>query len=67
MKAWLPGEATYLKITVEPKLQAQLGAPGGNPGVLAILKRLIVEALGGEPTAWRWEQEGNNIVVGAAL
>jgi len=67
MKSWLPREAKYVKIVIEPQLQAHLGSPGGTPAILAILNHQITDALGGKPTAWRWEQEGDNIVVGAAL
>ena len=67
MRSWLPGEHTYVKITIEPALQAQLGGGGDNVDILSILHHQIVDALGGEPSAWRWEQEGVNIVVGAAL
>lgn len=65
MKAWLPEEATYVKVTLETMLQGQLSR--GNSAILKIIYRQITDALGGEPTSMRWEQEGKDVVVGAAL
>ena len=67
MKAWLDREVKYVKVVLDPKLQAQLGHKGGNPDVLRIIYRQVVGVLGGEPTSGRWEHKGPNIVVGLAL
>ncbi len=65
MKAWLPEESTYVKIRIEPALQARLIKDSTK--WLAFLYRQAFKALGGVPTAWRWELEGDTVVVGAAL
>lgn len=53
MEAWLPGEARYRVMQLSVRLQRQLS--GGNPAIMAYIKSQMAEALGGEPTSWRWE------------
>ena len=65
MRAWLSREATYVKVTLEPRLRAQISR--GNTDILRILYRQVVDGLGGDPVSCRWEWEGENVVVGAAL
>ena len=65
MKAWLPGERTYTQIRIEPTLQVLLINDSNK--WLAFIYRQIFKALGGVPTAWKWELEGDTIVAGAAL
>lgn len=68
MNAWLSGQANYVKVCISPKLARQLGSNGSSKHpVVVLLRQLIKDALGGEPTSWRWEIEGENILIGAAV
>ena len=62
MKAWMPGEATYTPFRIELAIATQDSFRQWRETLL----EYAIRELGGAPDEWRWELDGDVVVLTAA-